>query len=436
LSKPDKVLFGSGYHYITGIVVVGAGLLASLFIGFNVESLLLVIFSGLSATAFVYLAIVRQLNRLVKLIRSGERKPAAELEGQFHELYGFYRNLSLQVEQERNYYEKLYRDYSELLNTLNISVVSLDGNENIDLANEAFVKSFSYGTQNMRYLRLDHFIRRTGLLFPLQEGQYDVYSKKLGRRYLVTVTKKKRSGFLVTLDDKTSQWKTKQLLEKTRRYAVDAQTVADLAHGLKQPLANMRLALDLYIRSRKDSYLQTLSNELSGFQVKVGGILQIFRYGEEFERLDLSESVKKVLSFMEPILAARSISLDTISLDDGKVLVQKGRLENVVKNLLMNALEASEDGGAIALKVRRSSEYLTLIVSDRGKGIDESIQAEVFKPFYTTKPEGSGLGLYLVKNFCDENDVRLKMKSVPVKGTVFVLTFRRNDDESQDSSGR
>jgi signal transduction histidine kinase len=436
LSKPDKVLFGSGYHYITGIVVAGAGLLASLFIGFNVESLLLVIFSGLSATAFVYLAIVRQLNRLVKLIRSGERKPAAELEGQFHELYGFYRNLSLQVEQERNYYEKLYRDYSELLNTLNISVVSLDGNENIDLANEAFVKSFSYGTQNMRYLRLDHFIRRTGLLFPLQEGQYDVYSKKLGRRYLVTVTKKKRSGFLVTLDDKTSQWKTKQLLEKTRRYAVDAQTVADLAHGLKQPLANMRLALDLYIRSRKDSYLQTLSNELSGFQVKVGGILQIFRYGEEFERLDLSESVRKVLSFMEPILAARSISLDTISLDDGKVLVQKGRLENVVKNLLMNALEASEDGGAIALKVRRSSEYLTLIVSDRGKGIDESIQAEVFKPFYTTKPEGSGLGLYLVKNFCDENDVRLKMKSVPGKGTVFVLTFRRNNDESQDSSGR
>jgi len=198
----------------------------------------------------------------------------------------------------------------------------------------------------------------------------------------------------------------------------------------------MRLALDLYIRSRKDSYLQTLSNELSGFQVKVGGILQIFRYGEEFERLDLSESVRKVLSFMEPILAARSISLDTISLDDGKVLVQKGRLENVVKNLLMNAVEASEDGGEIALKVRRSSEYLTLIVSDRGKGIDESIQAEVFKPFYTTKSEGSGLGLYLIKNFCDENDVRLKMKSVPGKGTVFVLTFRRNDDESQDSSGR
>ncbi len=436
MSKPDKVLFGSGYHYITGIVVAGAGLLASLLIGFNVESLLLIIFSGLSATAFVYLAIVRQLNRLVKLIRSGERKPAVELEGQFHELYGFYRNLSLQVEQERNYYEKLYRDYSELLNTLNISVVSLDGNGNIDLANEAFVKSFSYGNQNMRYLRLDHFIRRTGLLFPLQEGQYDVYSKKLGKRYLVTVAKKKRSGFLVTLDDKTSQWKTKQLLEKTRRYAVDAQTVADLAHGLKQPLANMRLALDLYIRSRKDSYLQTLSNELSGFQVKVGGILQIFRYGEEFERLDLSESVRKGLSFMEPILAARSISLDTISLDDGKVLVQKGRLENVVKNLLMNAVEASEDGGEIALKVRRSSEYLTLIVSDRGKGIDESIQAEVFKPFYTTKSEGSGLGLYLIKNFCDENDVRLKMKSVPGKGTVFVLTFRRNDDESQDSSGR
>jgi nitrogen-specific signal transduction histidine kinase len=109
------------------------------------------------------------------------------------------------------------------------------------------------------------------LIFPLQEGQYEVYSKKLGKRYLVSVVHKQKSGYLLTLTDMTSQWKTKQLLEKTRRYAVDAQTVADLAHGLKQPLANVRLALDLYRRTGKPEYIDTLEKELNAFQGRVGG---------------------------------------------------------------------------------------------------------------------------------------------------------------------
>ncbi len=435
MSKSDRILFGSGYHYITGAVVFGTGLFVALFGGLNTEALLLILSTGIAATIFVYLAIVKQLNRLVRIIRVGEWKTTVELEGQFHELYAFYRSLSLQVEEERNYYEKLYRDYSELLNTLDIAVVSLNDSGNFDLVNDAFVRSFSYGSHGVGYLRLDRFLRRTGLLFPLQAGQYETYSKKLGKRYLVTVTKKKKSGFLLTFNDKTSQWKTKQLLEKTRRYAVDAQTVGDLAHGLKQPLANIRLALDLYNRTKKEQYLQTLSEELLAFQSKVSGILQIFRYGEEFEVVDLSEIVHRVTAFMDPIASSRKILLERITLDSGSVLVQKGRLENVIKNLMMNAVEACRnEDGVIKIKVRGSRSLLTLIIGDNGKGVDKELHQAIFKPFYTTKLEGSGLGLYLVQNFCDENDVRLKMRSVSGRGTVFVLTFRREHDSKSTGS--
>ncbi|MGC9322038.1 MAG: hypothetical protein ACP5FY_07350 [Kosmotogaceae bacterium] len=223
MSKSDKGLFNPGYHYIVGGVVLGVGVLFSLFYGFSLERMSLVILLAVASVITVYLTLVRQLERLIRLVRTGEKKSIGELEGQFNEIYGFYRNLSLQIEEERNYYEKLYRDYSELLNTLDIPVVSVDEKGNFDLVNDAFIRSFSYGSQGGRYLRIDRFTRRTGLIFPLQEGQYEVYSRKLGKRYLVSVAHKKKSGFLLTLTDKTSQWKTKQLLEKTRRYAVDAR---------------------------------------------------------------------------------------------------------------------------------------------------------------------------------------------------------------------
>lgn len=430
LSKPDKGLFNPGYHYIAGGVVMGVGVLFSLFYGFSLERMSLVILLALAAVITVYLTLVRQLERLIRLIRTGEKKSIGELEGQFNEIYGFYRNLSLQIEEERNYYEKLYRDYSELLNTLDIAVVSVDEKGNFDLVNDSFVRSFSYGSQGGRYLRIDRFTRRTGLIFPLQEGQYEVYSRKLGKRYLVSVAHKKRSGFLLTLTDKTSQWKTKQLLEKTRRYAVDAQTVADLAHGLKQPLANVKLALDLYKRTHRLEYIETLSRELSSFQTRIGGILQIFRYGEEFDRVDLSEQLMKVASFMSSIFSEKKIQFKVVSLDKGIVLIQRGRLENVLKNLLMNAVEASIPGeSSIISKVRTSKEVVTLIIADTGKGIDSATLQNVFKPFFSTKAEGSGLGLYLVRNFCEENDVRLKMRSIPGRGTMFALTFRRQRDE-------
>ncbi|CCU85664.1 Integral membrane sensor signal transduction histidine kinase [Mesotoga infera] len=436
MSKLDGGLFKPGYHYIVGGAVLGTGLIYSFIEGFSLDRVLLIALLSLVALASVYFALVRQLERLVRLVQTGERKSIGELEGQFNQIYGFYRSLSFQIEEERNYYERLYRDYSELLNTLEISVASVDENGNFDLVNDAFTKSFSYGSQQGRYLRIDRFARRTGLIFPLQEGQYEVYSKKLGKRYLVSVVHKQKSGYLLTLTDMTSQWKTKQLLEKTRRYAVDAQTVADLAHGLKQPLANVRLALDLYRRTGKPEYIDTLEKELNAFQGRVGGILQIFRYGEEFDVVDLSEQVMKVATFMSSIFQERKIDFRIISLEKGLVLAQRGRLENVIKNLFMNAVEAGlPSETSIIAKVRASKEYLTLIVADTGKGIDPSNLQKVFKPFFSTKTEGSGLGLYLVHNFCEENDVRLKMRSVKGKGTVFVLTFRRQSDEAQSPCG-
>ncbi|MGC9322037.1 MAG: sensor histidine kinase, partial [Kosmotogaceae bacterium] len=133
------------------------------------------------------------------------------------------------------------------------------------------------------------------------------------------------------------------------------------------------MALDLYKRTNRPEYMETLSKELNSFQSRIGGILQIFRYGEEFDRVDLSEQLMKVASFMSSIFSEKKIKFKVVSLDKGIVLVQRGRLENVLKNLLMNAVEASRPGeSSIISKVRTSKEVVTLIIADTGKGIDSA----------------------------------------------------------------
>jgi two-component system sensor histidine kinase HydH len=94
-------------------------------------------------------------------------------------------------------------------------------------------------------------------------------------------------------------------------------------------------------------------------------------------------------------------------------------MERVFYNLLLNAAQASAEGGAITVKTRLVNGTAEIAVIDRGVGIDPRIVEQIFNPFFTTKPEGSGLGLAIVSQIVDEHGGRITVESEPGKGTVF-----------------
>jgi len=94
-------------------------------------------------------------------------------------------------------------------------------------------------------------------------------------------------------------------------------------------------------------------------------------------------------------------------------------MERVFYNLLVNAAQASPEGGAITVKTRAANGMAEVSVIDRGKGIEKKDMEEIFNPFFTTKPEGSGLGLAIVSKIVDEHGGRIAVESEPGKGSVF-----------------
>jgi len=103
----------------------------------------------------------------------------------------------------------------------------------------------------------------------------------------------------------------------------------------------------------------------------------------------------------------------------GPMQLDADLMERVFFNLLLNAAQATPAGGAITIKTRRVGDTAEVSIIDRGGGIDPKHMENIFNPFFTTKPDGVGLGLAIVSKIVDEHGGKMAVESEPEKGSVF-----------------
>ena len=94
-------------------------------------------------------------------------------------------------------------------------------------------------------------------------------------------------------------------------------------------------------------------------------------------------------------------------------------MERVFYNLVLNAAQATPAGGAVTVKIRAAGDTAEVAVIDRGAGIEPKNLKSIFNPFFTTKPEGVGLGLAIVAKIVDEHGGKIAVESEPGKGSIF-----------------
>ncbi|MDH6655815.1 UNVERIFIED_ORG: signal transduction histidine kinase [Bacillus sp. PvP124] len=99
------------------------------------------------------------------------------------------------------------------------------------------------------------------------------------------------------------------------------------------------------------------------------------------------------------------------------------QIKQVLINLLKNALEAMPSGGEIHLNVTQHTKDLTIFIKDTGVGIPSHLLTHIQKPFFTTKPSGTGLGLVVIKNILYQHKGTFEIKSTVGKGTSVTLTI-------------
>ena len=147
----------------------------------------------------------------------------------------------------------------------------------------------------------------------------------------------------------------------------------------------------------------------------------------DLRKLNLNDVVQRTLSFLGPYIADHKVTVTfTPSGKVPKILGDAKQIEQVMRNLVINAVQAMPDGGCLRVTTTCSTQkHVTVRFVDNGIGIKNELQQKVFEMFYRVSENsiGSGLGLYIVKETVDKLNGTIRIESQPGEGTRFMITM-------------
>ena len=229
-----------------------------------------------------------------------------------------------------------------------------------------------------------------------------------------------------------------QTLAQSSKLASLGEMSASVSHELNQPLAAMKTYLAgarlLLTRKRVDEAMASFQR-IDDLIERMGAITRTLKSfarkgGEAFAPLDLRDCLTEALALMEPQLrSARVLVTRTVPQSPVRVMGDRVRLEQVIINLVRNAIDATQTSNAPRIDlIITQGDDITLTVRDNGTGITDL--ENLFEPFHTTKAagEGVGLGLAISSGIAADHGGRLRGQNAPQGGAVFELRLPILDD--------
>ncbi len=231
-------------------------------------------------------------------------------------------------------------------------------------------------------------------------------------------------GWIASVMDVTELKRAEEHLHKVEKLAAAGQLAASLAHEINNPLSSVINALYLLkdnpaLDERSLYLVNTAGSELQRVARIVKQSLSYYREGSSQQIIDLSALTEDSLQVFSEKIRHAGVTV-TRKLTPGTGMMGfADEVRQVVDNLLLNAVEASVNGGRLIVCVRPSRDWnnpaqvgARLSIADTGGGIPQESMARVFEPFFTTKPEkGTGLGLWVVRGVLARHGGGIKIRS-------------------------
>ncbi|MFF4504719.1 sensor histidine kinase [Streptomyces sp. NPDC001401] len=213
--------------------------------------------------------------------------------------------------------------------------------------------------------------------------------------------------------------------------------VADASHQLRTPLTALRLSLDNIADGVDDEFVREDVEQATAEVVRmsrlVNGLLVLARAEAKVtaaEPLPLGEIVDERLSVWRPAADERGVTITLRGSADGRpaVLAGPGHLDQVLDNVLSNALEVSPDGSTITVRIEPSGDEVVLSVLDQGPGMSDAEKSRAFDRFWRgqglTGRSGSGLGLAVVKQLVTDDGGTVTLRDAPGGGLEVRISLR------------
>ena len=245
------------------------------------------------------------------------------------------------------------------------------------------------------------------------------------------------AGIILYLRETTKTQKIEQALRGSEKLAAAGRLAASIAHEINNPLEAVTnllflAKLDGTITGNARGLLEVADRELQRLSHIAARSLKFYRQRTAPASTSIEELVESVLFFNEPDVRIRGIRLERRIRSASPVICLPGEIQQVITNIIANALDALAENGRLIVALRPSATAnersgILLTVADTGAGMERSTMERLFQPFVTTKGEaGTGLGLWVSKGIVDSHRGTIRVRSKRAAGTVFEIFLPLN----------
>lgn len=228
------------------------------------------------------------------------------------------------------------------------------------------------------------------------------------------------------IEDRTRELRESQaFVVQQEKQAAFGLLAAGIAHEVGNPLAGISSVIQLLNRRNVDDYTreryQMVDDQLRRIQRTLRELIDFSRPATlERSRCDLQEVLEAALNIAKYYKRRKNKQIVTQYAEGLPALnAVRDQLVQVFLNLILNAMDATAEGGTIEISTQQDADWLRVSIRDNGSGIAPADQAKLFQPYFTTKETGTGLGLFVCRLILERNDGRIELTDTSPQGTTF-----------------
>ncbi len=254
----------------------------------------------------------------------------------------------------------------------------------------------------------------------IRQGDFSVHLPETG---IAEMRELKNSFNVMSRELETTQ--TRLLVAEKEMIWKDLSRI--LAHEIKNPLTPIQLVvqrLEERLETDPEKIKEILPESISIISQEIENLQLLAQDFSNYAKVNQpnTEELNPALSVREIVKSyAHDYKIELELSDELRIKFDKTHFYQVITNILQNAIDATEAGLAIEIRLYKERSYAVLCIKDQGRGIDSKDLPRIFEPYFSKKSKGTGLGLALVKRLCEANNAIIRVKSKPEEGSEFTL---------------
>jgi signal transduction histidine kinase len=336
-------------------------------------------------------------------------------------------------------YEVVETYSGNIISNVSDAIIVYDQIEGIKIFNTAAENLFSVRKGQLLGNSLQEFLDKTGCEIILQSPStlQQISCTVENQKKILLVSRsqyydhEENDIIILVIRDLTEQKRLEEQMQREQRLTAMGELASGVAHEIRNPLNTIgtiiqQLNKDFEPDKDRDEY-----HELAG--LVHGEVIRINETVEDFLRFARPEPIEpesfKIRPFIEMVekqyhylLIEHNINLNVTSIWQGEVFWDKRQIRQVFINIIQNAIDAVNKNGTITLSLSQiNANEIEIKIQDDGPGMPDNIRSNIFNLYFTTKAQGTGIGLSIVQRIIYEHGGIISVESEPEKGTSFII---------------